>query len=110
MISPLGFHNAVQAAEPLKMRGGSIGEHGNMRTSQPDSEGDLAKPTGTQLDDGAFMPRVQRQQSQRDSDVIIEIATCNKHVVRHAQYLTEHFLDCCLALTSGDGDHQSLRA
>ncbi|EXI77992.1 MAG: hypothetical protein AW12_03079 [Candidatus Accumulibacter sp. BA-94] len=95
--------NRLQRTHPLQMRPLGIGHHGDAGASDSGQIGDLARMIHPHLDDRGAMRRVQLEQGERQTDVVVEVALGGQHraVESDLQDARDHLLGGGLAIAAG---------
>ncbi|MCU0623329.1 MAG: hypothetical protein MUF53_05620 [Gemmatimonadaceae bacterium] len=98
--------DAAQVAEALEMFFADAGDHRDVGLDDRPQHRHLPRRVGADLHDGDVGGIRQRQQGERDTDAIVEVAAGRMNLERSPEGRPQQFLGRGLAVRSGHRDHR----
>ncbi len=90
--------------EALQVHGGDVGDHGLVRQGDAGQRGDFAGVGHPHLDHGEIVFRLESQQPERQTKMIVEISLSAMHAVPDREQMGHRFFGGGLAHRTGDAD------
>ena len=103
----LSLYDTLEATEAFQMRLADVGDEAIIGVSNMAEEVNLTRVVGAHLHDGNLSIRLDAQQGERHTDVVVQVALSVDDIVFLGQYRRDEFLGGRLAIGAGDGKHNS---
>ena len=102
--------HALHAPEPFEVGEAHVGDHAVRGVCDAGEQGNLTLMVGAHLNEGELHVGRHRQQSQRDADVVVEVAFGRVHGVALREDGAQEFLGGRLAVAPGEAKHGATEA
>ena len=104
----LGFDDALKATETLQMRLAYVGDEAVVGVGNLAKKVDFPRVVGAHFYYGNLSIRLDTQQGEWHTDMVVEVAHRVDDVVFLGQHCRNKFLGGSLAVSAGDAEHRGL--